>query len=502
MKKLLFVCFALAAFVGFNAQAQNVQANCPYGCVPDASAQQVQQVALCQAGPSYYPDVPAGHWAQDAVSRISELGIVIGFPDGLYRGNENLTRYQAALMFHRLIECYVNRHFSGQSGLSQADLDAVRRAVQELSASVASNSARISSNEAALAALSSDVAAISSGVSSNSSRISALESAMGSMSGVAGATGAPGATGATGAPGATGATGAPGATGATGPMGPAGPAGATGATGATGPMGPAGPAGFDGAPGAMGPQGPAGPVGPVGPAGAAGPVGPMGPAGPPGPAGTTTTVVKVDEATQAAVQDLVNQLNALRVKADTAQATAQRALALAGEALTAAQNQPAPVDNSEQVAALEARIAQQSRSIDALNDLVALLNADISDLQGQVVDMHSNMPVVDLSPVNAAIDRNSRDIANIREFAILLRRNQVNLEGRVAGIEAQLSTLVSTEAFDARLKAIEEKLFQFSGSITLDYDVVRHGSRSAGNFDIDAIFGYSFKKALPGRILR
>ena len=49
-------------------------------------------------------DVPAGHWAKDAVDKIVSCGLIQGFPDGTFRGNENLTRYQAALIFYRLLQ--------------------------------------------------------------------------------------------------------------------------------------------------------------------------------------------------------------------------------------------------------------------------------------------------------------------------------------------------------------------------------------------------------------
>ena len=50
-----------------------------------------------------FPDVPTGHWAEDAVERIADLNIVIGFPDGTFRGNEAFTRYQASLVVSRLL---------------------------------------------------------------------------------------------------------------------------------------------------------------------------------------------------------------------------------------------------------------------------------------------------------------------------------------------------------------------------------------------------------------
>ncbi len=44
-----------------------------------------------------YPDVPTGHWAYDAVTELTNDGIVQGYPDGTFKGNRNLTRYEFAL---------------------------------------------------------------------------------------------------------------------------------------------------------------------------------------------------------------------------------------------------------------------------------------------------------------------------------------------------------------------------------------------------------------------
>ncbi|MFA7460922.1 MAG: S-layer homology domain-containing protein, partial [Trueperaceae bacterium] len=80
---------------------------------------------------SSFPDIPANHWAGDAVERIADLGIVIGFPDGTYRGNEAFTRYQAALVVSRLLDV-LNDNVNAALALTQADVDSLRNAVQEL----------------------------------------------------------------------------------------------------------------------------------------------------------------------------------------------------------------------------------------------------------------------------------------------------------------------------------------------------------------------------------
>jgi len=51
-----------------------------------------------------FRDIPAGHWASQAVEFAVQCGLIEGFPDNTFRGNQNLTRYQAALIFFRLYQ--------------------------------------------------------------------------------------------------------------------------------------------------------------------------------------------------------------------------------------------------------------------------------------------------------------------------------------------------------------------------------------------------------------
>ncbi|CAN5633877.1 S-layer homology domain-containing protein [soil metagenome] len=121
-----------------------------------------------------FPDIPVDHWAGDAVSEIADLGIVIGFPDGTFRGNEAFTRYQAALVVSRLLSV-VEANLDDMVGTLRSDvegeLNSLRAAVQDLAGDVASQGVRLSAAESAIAGISDDVAA-------NASRLDALEAAM------------------------------------------------------------------------------------------------------------------------------------------------------------------------------------------------------------------------------------------------------------------------------------------------------------------------------------
>ena len=45
-----------------------------------------------------FSDVPADHWAYDAVSQLAADGVIEGYGDTTFRGNQNITRYEMAQM--------------------------------------------------------------------------------------------------------------------------------------------------------------------------------------------------------------------------------------------------------------------------------------------------------------------------------------------------------------------------------------------------------------------
>jgi hypothetical protein len=49
-------------------------------------------------------DVPFDHWAYDAVQTLVDKGIIVGYPDGLFRGDRAMTRYEFAMAIARLLD--------------------------------------------------------------------------------------------------------------------------------------------------------------------------------------------------------------------------------------------------------------------------------------------------------------------------------------------------------------------------------------------------------------
>lgn len=50
----------------------------------------------------FLTDVPAGHWAVDAARWGVHQNVLLGYPDGTFRGGQAITRYEAVTAFERL----------------------------------------------------------------------------------------------------------------------------------------------------------------------------------------------------------------------------------------------------------------------------------------------------------------------------------------------------------------------------------------------------------------
>ncbi len=55
-----------------------------------------------------FSDVPADHWAYDAVAQLAAEGVVEGYGDGTYRGEQEITRYEMAQMVAKAMAKGVN----------------------------------------------------------------------------------------------------------------------------------------------------------------------------------------------------------------------------------------------------------------------------------------------------------------------------------------------------------------------------------------------------------
>jgi hypothetical protein len=81
--------------------------------------------ATAQAQATAFRDVPPNSFAYKAIQTLYADGLVIGYPDGEFKGNRPLTRYEAAVITERVVEAVQNRIQQAQA-VSARDLAALR----------------------------------------------------------------------------------------------------------------------------------------------------------------------------------------------------------------------------------------------------------------------------------------------------------------------------------------------------------------------------------------
>src|SRR5690606_40148062 len=104
----------------------------------------------------------------------------------------------------------------------------------------------------------------------------------------------------------------------------------------------------------------------------------------------------------------------------------------------------------------------------------------------------------DTAALADAIERNRSDIANLREFVILLNRNQVVLRDRVAALEASdAEQSAAIASLEERVTALEQNPLGISGSIALEYYV---GRVDGTPFDVDRAYGLNASRDMGASV--
>ena len=94
-----------------------------------------------------FADVPSDHWALDYIQTLAADGIVVGYPNGKFDGNRNMTRYEMAAIIARAV-AYVEAN-----GASASDLDKLQKLMDAYKDELDALGIRVSSVEDKLAAL-------------------------------------------------------------------------------------------------------------------------------------------------------------------------------------------------------------------------------------------------------------------------------------------------------------------------------------------------------------
>jgi|GEM_PF-2648602 len=121
-----------------------------------------------------FDDVPVDHWAYDAVEYLAAKGYVIGYPDEEFKGDQQMTRYEWAVMLARL-ERDLAMRFGGSEGGTPDDVSGLMAMLRsEFDAELDEVRAAIAANDLRIDALSGEVMDLWSEVENLDSRISRI----------------------------------------------------------------------------------------------------------------------------------------------------------------------------------------------------------------------------------------------------------------------------------------------------------------------------------------
>ena len=61
-------------------------------------------VGQTSTGNVNFPDVSENHWAYEYVKSLADRGLVVGYPDGEFKGDRSMTRYEFAAVIYRALQ--------------------------------------------------------------------------------------------------------------------------------------------------------------------------------------------------------------------------------------------------------------------------------------------------------------------------------------------------------------------------------------------------------------
>jgi len=106
-----------------------------------------------------FADTPASHWANEALAKLAAKGLIEGYPDGTFKGDRSMTRYEMAMVVARLLarieQAQVQAPPRGpaQPEITREDLDLILFLVNELRQELADKNVRLAPVEEELNAL-------------------------------------------------------------------------------------------------------------------------------------------------------------------------------------------------------------------------------------------------------------------------------------------------------------------------------------------------------------
>ena len=108
-----------------------------------------------------FADVPTDHWAFDAIAELAAKGLIEGYPDGTFKGDRALTRYEMAMVVARLLARIEAIKIPPPPApvkipppeVTRADIQTIQRLINEFRAELAALGVRVTAVEEELTAL-------------------------------------------------------------------------------------------------------------------------------------------------------------------------------------------------------------------------------------------------------------------------------------------------------------------------------------------------------------
>jgi len=105
-----------------------------------------------------FADTPTNHWAYDAIAELAAKGLIEGYPDGTFKGDRAMTRYEMAMVVARLLARIESIQIptpapAPKVEVGKRDIDTILRLVNEFRAELAAKNVRLTAVEEELNAL-------------------------------------------------------------------------------------------------------------------------------------------------------------------------------------------------------------------------------------------------------------------------------------------------------------------------------------------------------------
>ncbi len=114
-----------------------------------------------------FSDVPASHWAHDAITNLASKGILTGYPDGTYRGEVKVTRYALAMITAKMLASieHATEYGGDYSAITKEDLQTLEKLTVEFADELALLGVKVTALEDDIMMIREDVANLKSDVS-------------------------------------------------------------------------------------------------------------------------------------------------------------------------------------------------------------------------------------------------------------------------------------------------------------------------------------------------